>query len=147
MKFLSKNSDQASRWVRPLRGLPTRIQKKVCAYLNQLTRGWSPKTIRLYWLLFILIGVSVSLEIVVRAMKGKQTYQFSKGKSEVVRLPQVPGKRGGLRNQLSRLRGCEIYLDSISKHDTMLYKKLIKESPHLRDSLDLLDSLITKNIK
>ena len=125
------------------------MKRVICDRLNQVSNGWSKKTLRLYWLLFILIGLSISLEIFARSILHSPALVFDSGKPAVITTPHVIRlKESGVdRKLIFKLRGYQHFLDSLAAHDTIQFKKLLEKSPHLRDSLSTLIYLFSNHIK
>jgi len=125
------------------------MKRAICDRLNQVSKGWSKKTLRMYWLLFILIGMSISLEIFARAVLHSPSLVFDSGKPEMITTPHVIrlNEYGGDRKLIFKLQGYQHFLDSLATNDTIQYKKLIEKSPHLRDSLSTLIYLFSNHIK
>jgi hypothetical protein len=149
MKIFNKTKGEGIAIRDSIRQKGETIKKRICDYLNRVTRGWSRRTITLYWLLFILIGVGISLDIGIRAIGHKASFEFQKAKHIVVALPRIikPDNRDGLDQLLLKIKGYRHYLDSLSEFDGDKYKEFLRINPHIRDSLDVLESLLTKNVK
>ena len=125
------------------------MKRTICDRLNQVSKGWSKKTLRLYWLLFILIGMSISLEIFARAIIHSPSLVFDSGKLGIITTPHVIrlNESGGDQKLIFKLQGFHHFLDSLAANDAIQYKKLLEKSPHLRDSLSALIYLFSNHIK
>lgn len=127
-----------------------RWKARICDYLNQSSKKWSKKKLMVYWFFFVLVGVATSLEISVHAV------QYSKP-VEVISRPKTiePHRRSALPDfnrewfsaLLSKLKAYQAYLDSLSLVDTTKYQAILKSQPFLLDSLQVLETLLVKNIK
>jgi hypothetical protein len=127
-----------------------RWKTRICDYLNQSTKNWSNRRLKVYGLLFVLAGMTLSLEITVRAvLYAKPTEGFSRPHSLVRFMPQnLPDiNRKWPSELLSKIRNYKEYLDSLSLYDSTRYRALLKSKPFLLDSLQELETFLIQHIK
>lgn len=132
-----------------LRGMINRLKPIICNYLNNVTKGWSEKTKKTFWLFLILVGAGVSLDVVaVAILKSKASDAFQRTKSIVLFIPKsYPDlHRERLSICLIKLQEYKRFLDSLSLNDTVRYRAILKWQPCILDSIHGLELLLLKKL-
>jgi len=133
--------------------LMTRIQKmkmKICNYLNGVARNWSKKRLQFFCILFLLLGMTISLEISLQAIKQTKPLDwFPRPHASVYVIPRSRPEvnLAWLRAMWSRIQIDQLYMDSLSLCDTTKYRAMLKSSSPFADSLRAIGILLSKNIK
>jgi hypothetical protein len=127
-----------------------KLKAGICDYLNKLSKDWSVKKLRVYWFFFILISVSIPLEICIHSIEHATTLEgFLRPKTTVLFIPRSLPNHGQERMTvlLSKIKTFKVYLDSLSLVDTTKYRALLNAQPFLLDSLHALETLLSQNLK
>jgi hypothetical protein len=129
--------------------LMNKIKIGICNYLNLRTKAWSLKQLKAYWLVFVLVGIAISLEVGIRAIiHSKSIVTFSSARATPVlqeHYPEYRNKRLGIL--LMNIRQYKRYLDTLSIIDSSKYSLILKTQPYLLDSLQALESILSKTLK
>jgi len=123
---------------------------RICDFLNQSSKNWSVRKLKVYWFFFVLVGMAISLEISVHAVQHAKSFEgFARPHSTVHFIPStLPDiNQEWLTELLSTIKTYKAYLDSLSLYDTTRYRAILKSQPFLLDSLHALEALLTKNQK
>jgi len=124
-----------------------KLRTVICDSLNGVSRNWSQRTKKMYWIFFILIGIGVSLEIAAEAIIKHKSVDFYSNRIRGVMVPPfTTGNKANLTIIYLRIKGYEHYLDSLFQNDTATYNKLIRMNPHLRDSLSKISVTLSQNL-
>ena len=126
-----------------------KIKIRICNYLNLKSKAWSLKKLKAFWLVFVLIGIAISLEVGIKAIvHSKSIVTFSSARSMPVlmeHLPEYRNKRLGIL--LMNIQQYKKYLDTLSIIDSAKYHLILQTQPYLLDSLQVLESILSKNLK
>ena len=128
----------------------SKVKKSTCNYLNQMVKSWSNRKLKCYLFLFVLLGLTLSLVISFQAVKTTNLLTlFPRPHANLCPIPRsLPILNpNGLDSLLIKLRAYRFFLDSLSLHDTTKYQAILKSQPLIRDSLQALETLLSKKIK
>ena len=127
-----------------------KMQVRICDFLNQSSKDWSMKKLKAYWFFFMLVGVAVSLEVCVQAIQHSKAMEgISQPRTTILIIPKTfpdyPIER--IRFLLAKINEYKRYLDSLYHRDSLKYNAIIHLHPHIKDSLNALESILSQTIK
>ena len=127
-----------------------RIRARICDFLNKSSKNWSVKKLKVYWFLFVLSGMAMSLEICMHAIRHAEPFKgFVRPHITLLCMPRsLPDfNQEDLEGLLSKIKAYEVYLNKLSIADSTKYKTMLKAQPFLQDSLRALETLLSQHLK
>jgi hypothetical protein len=126
-----------------------KIKSGICNYMNLKSKNWSLKQLKAYWLVFVLIGIAISLEVGIKAVvHSKSIETFARPRILLIMPGTFPEyRKGRLILLLAKIRKYKKYLDSLSITDNNKYRLILQKQPYLLDSMQALESILSKTIK
>jgi len=127
-----------------------KMQEGICDFLNRSSKSWSIKRLKVCWFFFMLMGVAVSLEICVHAIQHSNAFEgISRPRTTILIIPNTfPGyPRERLGFLMAKINEYKKYLDSLYHSDSSKYNVLVHLHPHMKDSINSLESILSQTIK
>ena len=127
-----------------------KMQARICDFLNHSSKSWSIKRLKIYWFFFMLVGAAISLEICVQAIQHSKAIQgISRPHTTILIIPKTfpnyPRER--LDFLMARIKEYKKYLDSLYHSDSSKYNVLVHLHPHLMDSINSLETILSQTIQ
>ena len=154
-KIKKLSEHKPTKWLQQLALCVTKLQEQMAGWLSHRVEKWSmghkKLGLFLYFIFFTGFSVCIILKTLLMKKAGANTITVNR-----VHIPEHIGRPGDLPmknsillspGQYQRILFIRKYLDSLYKSDKRAYELLMKERPHLTDSLDWLEKTYLENHK
>ena len=114
------------------------------AWLQQKTNGFSSKKIKILFLAFCLIFLSVSITVMYQSFKKDNRNLYFISPIRIIPLLKEQRIRPVMNErEFKRIHGFKIYLDSLQTTDKgkLKFDSLLSTRPHLTDTINYLENL------
>jgi len=114
------------------------------AWLQQKTNGFSSKKVKMLFLVFCLIFLSVSIIVMYQSFKKDNTNLYFISPIRTIPLLKEPRMRPVINErEFKRIHSFKVYLDSLQKttKGKLKFDSLLSTRPHLTDTINYLENL------
>ena len=98
--------------------------------------------------IFVVAGIGFSIYIAANALIQGSTQVVFERSSKLSMPPSYPDYHLERSTMLmKKIQSDKHYLDSLSIHDTILYRKILKANPRIIENIQILETLFVQHIK